>query len=99
MLETVRRYQRDPNGQGIPVMRYHDSMLGCQRKVEETFHNLKHFMAQQQRQLDDHRQRNQNGTSPEYGGENEQWGVDKDPGFSGPDPKKIRRGVSQNFLP
>lgn len=93
----MRRSQRDPDAQGIPVMRFHDPMLGCQRKLEEAFHNVKHFMAQQQRLLDDHRQRNQNGGNgggPEYGGEDEQWGGDKEQGFSGPDPKKIRRGVS-----
>lgn len=76
-------------------MRFHDPMLGCQRKLDEAFLNVKHFMAQQQRLLDDHRQRNQNGgPGPEYGGEEEQWGTDKEQGFSGPDPKKIRRGVS-----
>lgn len=99
----MRRSQRDPDAQGIPVMRFHDPMLGCQRKLEGAFHNVKHFMAQQQRLLDDHRQRNQNGSTgssnggnggPEYCAEDEQWGVDKEPGFSGPDPKKIRRGVS-----
>ncbi|KFY19514.1 hypothetical protein V493_07927 [Pseudogymnoascus sp. VKM F-4281 (FW-2241)] len=101
ILDTMRRSQRDPDAQGIPVMRFHDPMLGCQRKLEEAFHNVKHFMAQQQRLLDDHRQRNQNGSTgssnggnggPEYGAEGEQWGADKEPGFSGPDPKKIRRG-------
>lgn len=100
ILDTMRRSQRDPDAQGIPVMRFHDPMLGCQRKLEEAFHNVKHFMAQQQRLLDDHRQRNQNGgngSGPEYGGEDEQWGPDKEQGFSGPDPKKIRRGVS--FVP
>lgn len=91
----MRRSQRDPDAQGIPVMRFHDPMLGCQRKLDEAFHNVKHFMAQQQRLLDDHRQRNQSSSGgPEYGAEDEQWGVDKEPGFSGPDPKKIRRGVS-----
>lgn len=94
ILDTVRRYQRDPDVQGIPVMRYHDAMLGCQRKLDEAFHNVKHFMAQQQRQLDDHRLRNQNGKGADYGGEDEHWGVDKDQGFHGPDAKKIRRGVS-----
>ena len=91
----MRRSQRDPDAQGIPVMRFHDPMLGCQRKLDEAFHNVKHFMAQQQRLLDDHRQRNQNGGGgQEYGAEDEQWGADKEQGFSGPDPKKIRRGVS-----
>ncbi|KFY77878.1 hypothetical protein V499_02833 [Pseudogymnoascus sp. VKM F-103] len=94
ILDTMRRSQRDPDAQGIPVMRFHDPMLGCQRKLDEAFHNVKQYMAQQQRILDDHRQRNQNGgPGPEYGGEEEQWGVDKEQGFSGgPDPKKIRRG-------
>jgi hypothetical protein len=99
ILDTMRRSQRDPDAQGIPVMRFHDPMLGCQRKLDEAFHNVKHFMAQQQRLLDDHRQRNQNGGNggnggPEYGGEDEQWGVDREQGLAGPDPKKIRRGVS-----
>ncbi|KFY19300.1 hypothetical protein V491_04504, partial [Pseudogymnoascus sp. VKM F-3775] len=31
------RSQRDPDAQGIPVMRFHDPMLGCQRKLEEAF--------------------------------------------------------------
>jgi len=74
-------------------MRYHDAMLGCQRKLEEAFHNVKHFMAQQQRQLDDHRLRNQNGKGADYG-DDDQWGMDKDQGFHGPDAKRIRRSVS-----
>ncbi|OBT49909.1 hypothetical protein VE04_09759 [Pseudogymnoascus sp. 24MN13] len=94
ILDTMRRSQRDPDALGVRVMRFHDPMLGCQRKLDEAFHNVKQYMAQQQRILDDHRQRNQNGgPGPEYGGEEEQWGVDKEQGFSGgPDPKKIRRG-------
>lgn len=74
-------------------MRYHDAMLGCQRNLGEAFHNVKHFIAQQQRQLDDHRLRDQNGNGADYSGKDEQWGVDKDQGFHGPEAKEIRRGV------
>lgn len=93
LLDTVRRYQNNPDMHGIPVMRYHDSLLGCQRKIEEAFTNVKGFMAQQQRQLDDHRMRNEDKRA-DYGDE-ESWGMDKDQGFhGGSDAKKIRRGVS-----
>lgn len=93
ILDTVRQHQHEPDVPGIPAMRYHDAMLGCQRKLDEAFHNVKHFMAQQQRQLDDHRLLVQNGKGAEYG-DDEQWGTDKEQSFHGPDTKRSRRGVS-----
>lgn len=92
ILETVRRYQREPDAQGMPAMRYHDQMLGCQRKLDEAFSNVKHFMAQQQRQLDLHHEKARSGKGEGYG-EDERWAMDKDQSFNGPDQKKIRRGV------
>lgn len=92
ILDTVQRYQRsDPDLQGVPSMRYHDSMLGCQRRVEDAFQTVKYFMAQQQHALDDQRSRNMNGKSSDFGGEDEGWGQERDQGF-GSDAKK-RRGV------
>jgi hypothetical protein len=91
ILDTVRQHQHEPDVPGIPAMRYHDAMLGCQRKLDEAFHNVKHFMAQQQRQLDDHRLRAQNGKGAEYG-DDDQWGTDKEQSFHGPDTKRSRRG-------
>ena len=95
ILETVRRYQREPDSQGMPAMRYHDQMLGCQRKLDEAFQNVKHFMAQQQRQLDLHHDMKARSGKVDAYGEDEHWPMDKDQNFNGPDQKKIRRGVSR----
>jgi predicted Fe-S protein YdhL (DUF1289 family) len=92
ILDTVKHYQRDPDVRGVPVMKYHDQLLGCQRKVEECFSHVKYFMAQQQRVLDDFQHRNPNGKGADYD-ERDQWMVEKDHSYSGgPDSKKMRRG-------
>lgn len=94
LLETVRRYRGEPDTHGMPAMKYHDQMLGCQRKLEEAFSQVKHFMAQQQQQLDRHHDmKARNGKGEGYG-DDEHWSMDKDQNFNGPDQKKIRRGVS-----
>ena len=93
ILDTVRRHQREFDGRGIPAMRYHDALLGLQRKIEESFQNVKLFMAQQQKQAEDERMRGDDKRG-EYG-DDDRWGIDKDPSFhGGSDAKKIRRGVS-----
>ena len=94
ILETVRRYRNEPDAQGMPAMKYHDQMLGCQRKLDDAFTQVKHFMAQQQRQMEDHHSMKARGGKGEGYGDDEHWGMDKDQNFNGPDQKKIRRGVS-----
>ena len=101
LLESVRRSQRDQDSHGIPAMRYHDQMLGCQRKLDDAFSNVKHFMAQQQQLLDDakHHHFKARDGKPGYH-DDEHWQQDKDQFTNGPDQKKIRRGVSSStFIP
>jgi hypothetical protein len=73
-------------------MRYHDVVLGVQRKVEDAFQNVKYFMAQQQHVIEDQRMRSQNSKGTDYGDE-DQWGSEKDTGFHGGHQDKKRRGV------
>ncbi len=97
ILDTVKHYQRDPDTHGMPAMRYHDAVLGCQRKLEDAFNNVMQRMAKQQQQLEDsNRMKSLDGT----GDYDRDHFDNKDQSFhNGPDAKKIRRGVSYSFSP